>query len=79
VSLSAQALFPDALSGRRSFLGHHPSGSAPKLLHEHPEVKIVVLSMEYNPQYLRDAFAAGASGYDPKEAAETELTPSHDE
>ena len=46
---------------------------APKLLHEHPEVKILVLSMQDDPRYVREAFAAGASGYVLKEAADAEL------
>jgi len=45
----------------------------PTLLHEHPEVKILVLSMQDDPQYVREAFAAGASGYVLKEAADSEL------
>jgi two-component system, NarL family, response regulator NreC len=45
----------------------------PKLLHEHPEVKVLVLSMQDDPRYLREAFAAGASGYVLKEAADTEV------
>ena len=36
-------------------------------------MKILVLSMQDDPQYLREAFAAGASGYVLKEAADTEL------
>jgi two-component system response regulator NreC len=45
----------------------------PKLLHEHPGVKVLVLSMQDDPRYLREAFAAGASGYVLKEAADTEV------
>jgi two-component system, NarL family, response regulator NreC len=45
----------------------------PELLHERPESKILVLSMEDDPRYVREAFAAGASGYVLKEAADTEL------
>jgi two-component system response regulator NreC len=45
----------------------------PKLLHEHPDVKILVLSMEDDPRYVREAFAAGASGYVLKEAADAEV------
>jgi two-component system response regulator NreC len=42
-------------------------------LHEHPEVKVLVLSMQDDPQYVRQAFASGASGYVLKEAADTEV------
>ena len=45
----------------------------PTLLHEHPETKILVLSMQDEPQYVRQAFAAGASGYVLKEAADAEV------
>src|SRR5262249_51070797 len=45
----------------------------PKLLHEHPDVKVLVLSMEDDPRYVREAFAVGASGYVLKEAVDTEV------
>ncbi len=35
----------------------------PQLLHEYPETKILILSMQDDPRYVREAFAAGASGY----------------
>jgi DNA-binding NarL/FixJ family response regulator len=45
----------------------------PTLLHEHPEVKVLVLSMQDDPRYVREAFSAGASGYVLKEAADSEV------
>ena len=45
----------------------------PKLLHEHPGVRVLVLSMQDDPRYVREAFAAGASGYVLKEAADAEV------
>ena len=45
----------------------------PTLLHEQPDTKILVLSMQDDPQYVRQAFAAGASGYVLKEAADVEV------
>jgi two-component system, NarL family, response regulator NreC len=45
----------------------------PQLLHELPEAKVLVLSMQDDPRYVREAFEAGASGYVLKEAADTEL------
>jgi two-component system, NarL family, response regulator NreC len=45
----------------------------PTLLHERPEAKVLVLSMQDDPQYVKQAFAAGASGYVLKEAADTEV------
>ena len=45
----------------------------PQILHELPEAKVLVLSMQDDPRYVREAFEAGASGYVLKEAADTEL------
>jgi two-component system response regulator NreC len=45
----------------------------PKLLHEAPEAKVLVLSMQDDPNYVREAFAAGASGYVLKEAVDAEV------
>ena len=45
----------------------------PTLLQEHPEVRILVLSMQDDPRYVREAFAAGARGYVLKEAADNEV------
>ncbi|HJX48351.1 MAG TPA: response regulator transcription factor [Gaiellaceae bacterium] len=45
----------------------------PTLLHERPETKVLILSMQDDPQYVRQAFSSGASGYILKEAADTEV------
>ena len=45
----------------------------PKVLEASPDSKLLVLSMQDDARYVRDAFAAGASGYVLKEAADTEL------
>jgi two-component system, NarL family, response regulator NreC len=45
----------------------------PDILRERPEAKVLVLSMQDDPRYVREAFAAGASGYVLKEAADAEL------
>ena len=45
----------------------------PQLLHEHPAAKVLVLSMQDDPSYVRQAFSAGASGYVLKEAADAEV------
>jgi two-component system, NarL family, response regulator NreC len=54
-----------------------PGGSGleviPTLLREQPETKILVLSMQDDPRYVREAFAAGARGYVLKEAADVEV------
>jgi two-component system response regulator NreC len=47
--------------------------AVPKLLHEAPDAKVLVLSMQDDPNYVREAFAAGASGYVLKEAADAEV------
>jgi DNA-binding NarL/FixJ family response regulator len=43
----------------------------PTLLQNAPETRVLVLSMQDDPRYLREAFEAGASGYVLKEAADT--------
>ena len=40
----------------------------PLVLKEAPEAKVLVLSMQDDPRYVHEAFAAGASGYVLKEA-----------
>lgn len=45
----------------------------PDVLKEAPGAKVLILSMEDDPRYVREAFAAGASGYVLKEAADTEV------
>ena len=45
----------------------------PQLLHEQPGLKVLILSMQDDPRYVREAFGAGASGYVLKEAADTEV------
>jgi DNA-binding NarL/FixJ family response regulator len=45
----------------------------PALLQAVPGVKVLVLSMQDDPRYVREAFDAGASGYVLKEAADTEV------
>jgi two-component system, NarL family, response regulator NreC len=47
--------------------------AVPKLLHEAPDAKVLVLSMQDDPSYVREAFAAGASGYVLKEAVDAEV------
>jgi two-component system response regulator NreC len=45
----------------------------PKLLHEAPDARVLMLSMQDDPSYVREAFAAGASGYVLKEAIDAEV------
>jgi two-component system response regulator NreC len=72
---------------RRYVRGHHPKilvldlnmpgGSSlkaiPELRAESPETEIVVLTMQDEPAYAREALGAGVLGYVLKEAADTEL------
>ena len=45
----------------------------PALLQAVPTVQVLILSMQDDPRYVREAFEAGASGYVLKEAADTEV------
>ncbi len=45
----------------------------PLVLKEVPDAKVLVLSMQDDPRYVHEAFAAGAAGYILKEAADAEL------
>ena len=45
----------------------------PAVLQAVPGAKVLVLSMQDDPRYVREAFDAGASGYVLKEAADTEV------
>ena len=45
----------------------------PDLLKESPETRVLVLSMQDDPAYVREAFAAGAKGYVLKEAVDAEV------
>jgi len=77
----------DIDDARRFVRGHHPQvlvldlnlpgGSSlkhiPAIRAESPDTQIVVLTMQNEPAYAREALSAGALGYVLKEAAETEL------
>jgi len=77
----------DLEDARRYVRGHHPrvlvldlnlpGGSSlkhiPAIRAESPDTQIVVLTMQNEPAYAREALSAGALGYVLKEAAETEL------
>jgi two-component system response regulator NreC len=47
--------------------------ATPAILEASPESKVLVLSMQDDPTYVREAFGAGAMGYVLKEAAESEV------
>ena len=84
---SVEAEVGDIDSALRATLGHKPdvlildlnlAGVSsleyiPALLERSPATRIVVLTMQTDPAYARDALRAGASAYVLKEAAEDEL------
>jgi len=47
--------------------------AVPDVLRDAPEAKVLILSMQDDPNYVREAFAAGATGYVLKEAADTDI------
>jgi two-component system response regulator NreC len=77
----------DVESARRYVRGHHPRvlvldlnmagelsiESIPQMREEAPDTQIVVLTMQTEPVFAREALAAGALGYVLKDAAEHEL------
>jgi two-component system, NarL family, response regulator NreC len=69
----ARALKPDVILMDVVMPDQSGLDVVPTLLHERPETKVLVLSMQDDPQYVRQAFGAGASGYILKEAADTEV------
>jgi two-component system, NarL family, response regulator NreC len=77
----------DLTGAKRYVRGHHPDvlvldlnlpeglslGAIPSIRTEFPGTEIVVLTMQNEPAYARQALASGALGYVLKEAAESEL------
>jgi DNA-binding NarL/FixJ family response regulator len=71
--LEARAVKPDVILLDVVMPDKSGLEAIPALLHEHPEAKVLMLSMQDDPQYVREAFSSGASGYVLKEAADVEL------
>jgi two-component system, NarL family, response regulator NreC len=69
----ARTLKPDVILMDVVMPGQSGLEALPTILHEHPEAKVLVLSMQDDPRYVREAFAVGASGYVLKDAADTEV------
>ncbi|TML19582.1 MAG: response regulator transcription factor, partial [Actinobacteria bacterium] len=65
----ARALKPDVILLDVVMPGQSGIDVLPNLLKEAPDAKVLVLSMQDDPSYVREAFGAGASGYVLKEAA----------
>jgi two-component system response regulator NreC len=69
----ARAHKPDVIVMDVVMPGSSGIDGTPLVLHEAPDAKVLVLSMQDDPRYVREAFAAGAHGYVLKEAADTDV------
>jgi DNA-binding NarL/FixJ family response regulator len=69
----ARELDPDLVLLDLTMPGKPGLAAMPSLLEEHPDLKVLILSMEDDPRYVREAFAAGARGYLLKEAVANEV------
>src|SRR5947208_15878151 len=67
------ALTPDVLLLDIVMPGRSGIDAIPDLLAAAPATRILVLSMQDDPSYVRKAFSAGAHGYLLKEAADADL------
>ena len=71
--LRAKLLEPDIVLLDVVMPGRNGIEVAAELRKTLPQIKVLMLSMQDDPTYVREAFAVGASGYVLKEAADTEL------
>ena len=69
----ARALTPDVVLIDIVMPGGSGLEATPRILHDVPDAKVLVLSMQDDPRYVHEAFEAGASGYVLKEAADAEV------
>jgi two-component system response regulator NreC len=71
--LQSRSLRPDIVLMDVVMPGESGIGVTRRLLDERPEAKVLVLSMQDDPRYVREAFDAGARGYVLKDAVDSEL------
>jgi two-component system response regulator NreC len=69
----ARALKPDVILLDVVMPGESGIEVLPRLKKEAPDAKVLVLSMQDDPRYVREAFAQGANGYVLKEAVDAEV------
>jgi DNA-binding NarL/FixJ family response regulator len=69
----ARSLKPDVVLMDVVMPGRSGLEATPSVLEASPESRVLVLSMQDDPTYVREAFAAGAAGYVLKEAADAEV------
>jgi two-component system, NarL family, response regulator NreC len=69
----ARRLTPDVVVMDVVMPGTTGVDAAAEIRHALPDVRILMLSMQDDPSYVRQAFANGATGYVLKEAADAEL------
>lgn len=71
--LEARVLKPDVILLDVVMPGESGIEALPRIKAEAPAAKVLVLSMQDDPEYVREAFARGANGYVLKEAADSEV------